>query len=203
MKLNLSKRFAESMAKKEVIDESEKELYAFGLNYGLMTLLNVVTTTFVGIVFGMLWQSLVFMVSYIPLRAYAGGYHSKTPQRCYLTSILMIVTAVLLIKNTEWTSVGSVIAVILTGLCIYVLAPADNKNRSLEKVEKKVFRKRVRLIWLSEFVLITGFFAVGDLVMAKCMIVGSGMAGFMLVIYYPRHLHRSADNQLSHQSKSS
>lgn len=189
MKLNLSKRFAELMAKNEAIDESEKELYAFGLNYGLMTLLNVITTAFIGIVFGMLWQSLVFMASYIPLRVYAGGYHSKTPQRCYLTSILMIITAVLLIKHIEWTSVGSMIAVLLTGLCVYVLAPADNDNRSLAKVERKVFRKRARLIWLSEFALIIGFFAAGNLVTAKCMIVGSGMAALMLVARCPRWLH--------------
>ena len=37
------------------------------------------------------FESIAFLVFYIPLRSYAGGYHASTPWRCYFISIVFII----------------------------------------------------------------------------------------------------------------
>ena len=56
----------------------------------------------IGLLFNMICESIIFMVSYSILRIYAGGYHASTPIRCYLFSIVMIVAVLLLMKSIPW-----------------------------------------------------------------------------------------------------
>ena len=73
-----------------VIAESEAALYRYGFDMALTMLLNIISTAAVGLIFGMVFESIAFLVCYIPLRSYAGGYHSETPLRCYFLSLAMI-----------------------------------------------------------------------------------------------------------------
>ena len=79
-----------SLIKNDLLQKSEVELYRFGIKRLLLFCINVITTIIIGIICNMLWQSVVFSIAYIPLRRYAGGYHAKTPQKCYLLSVLLI-----------------------------------------------------------------------------------------------------------------
>lgn len=95
IKCQLSHRIADLFVKNEVIACEDKDVYIYGLEQGFLMLTNIVTTILIGLVFRMVWQSIVFMMAYIPLRIYAGGYHTKTQLRCYLFSILLIVLSLL------------------------------------------------------------------------------------------------------------
>ncbi|WMM26571.1 accessory gene regulator B family protein [Tissierella sp. MB52-C2] len=61
-----------------VIEDEDRQIYAYGLHQGLLILLNITTTILIGFMFRAVWESILFMIVYIPLRAYGGGYHAKS-----------------------------------------------------------------------------------------------------------------------------
>ena len=77
----LSERIADGFEKQRVITSEDKEIYRYGVQQGWNLLLNLLTTIVIGVVCGMFWESVLFIVAYMPLRSFAGGFHAKTHTR--------------------------------------------------------------------------------------------------------------------------
>ena len=82
----------------EVIRDEDREIYYYGLYQGFLIIVNIITAIIIGVIFRMVWQSILFMLAYVPLRTYGGGYHAKTEGRCYLISIALASGVLLAIK---------------------------------------------------------------------------------------------------------
>ncbi|GEM_PF-2215752 len=106
---------ADELVLNNVINSEDIELYTYGIQQGLLILLNILTIVIVGQIFGMLLQSVAFMISYIPLRIYAGGYHARTPAGCYIGSVILIVAVLLGIKLIPWTNFICVTIALISG----------------------------------------------------------------------------------------
>ena len=133
--------------KNDIISSDDKELYSYGLHQGMILLLNIITTILIGLAFGMAWQSFVFMIAYIPLRSYAGGYHAKTQIGCYFISVLLIITALLGIRYIPWTITICLIVVLSAGGIIFFASPVENINKPLCSTEEKIaYKKKMRII---------------------------------------------------------
>ena len=103
-------------------------------------LLNIITTVVIGLFFGMIMQSLIFLVFYIPLRSYAGGYHAKTQIRCFATSVSIILIMMILIKYNVLSNIEYVICTIISIIIIIIFAPVEDKNKPLDDVEHKKYK---------------------------------------------------------------
>ncbi|MCQ4638514.1 accessory gene regulator B family protein [Anaerovorax odorimutans] len=163
------------------IEKEEKELYVFGVNQALLFLVNIVTTLGIGILFDMLWQSLLFTVAYIPLRRYAGGYHAKTPQICYCFSILLTICVLLSIKYILWENIQIAVVLFISFMVIMKKAPVASENKPLELYEKKLYKIRARLILLVEIVVAL----LAKLFLAEvtiCIVVAISCAAIMLLL---------------------
>lgn len=88
---HLANIFTNKLIKYQIIKVEDKELYVYGFWQGGIFIVNLVTVIIIGLLFNMLWQSLVFMVAYGLLRPMAGGYHARTQYNCYILSIILIV----------------------------------------------------------------------------------------------------------------
>lgn len=75
----ISESITKKLEEAHAIKSEDREIYLYGVKQGLTILLNLITICAIGIVSKMLWQSILFMAAYIPLRSCAGGYHAKTP----------------------------------------------------------------------------------------------------------------------------
>lgn len=146
----LSERIADGFEKQRVISSEDKELYRYGVQQGLNLLLNLLTTFVIGILCGMLMASILFIVVYMPLRSFAGGYHAKTHLRCYLYSILMITAVLLVIRFLPLGRLICSCLMFVGGIIIVLFAPVEDSNKPLDKVEQYVYRKRTRLIFALE-----------------------------------------------------
>lgn len=58
---------------KGIISESDFDLFEYGFNMGITVLLNLISTIVIGVIAGEVFESIAFLVFYIPLRSYAGG----------------------------------------------------------------------------------------------------------------------------------
>lgn len=88
--------------------------------------------------------------SYIAIRKFAGGYHAKTPARCYLCSLLISIIILSAIKLFCCTNIYILtLLIVIEILCVILIsriAPLDSDNNPLNSKEKKYYRKVSRVI---------------------------------------------------------
>ncbi len=148
MFIRLSKRIVRHCCKGEGSDENE--LYIFGVNQFLNMLLNILTALFIGILFGETFQIILFMLAYIPLRSYAGGWHSRTPLRCYIFSVIMLIVVSIGMKYLSVMEWMYYVILAVAMLVVFVLSPIEDRNRPLDEIEHKVYKRRTILIAAAE-----------------------------------------------------
>ena len=182
MKIDLSGKIAESLTNSGVITTEDRELYEYGLHHGLLMIINLLTTVVIGLLFKMVWQSFVFMIAYIPLRTYAGGYYAKTQFRCYLLSIVIMLAALFGIKQIPWTgSIGIGLTLCAIGIILY-FSPVEDKNKPLSSMEVKVYGKRARIILFIEIIIMLIMIILKQQQVAYCIAAEFVALSIMLIL---------------------
>lgn len=182
MVLGLTQKVVNQLIENGTIREEDKELYIYGLKQGLIIILNILTTIGIGFIFGMVWQSILFMVTYIPLRTYAGGFHAKKQINCYLFSIAITVIMLLVIKFIPQTDFIILGIALIAGSLILILAPIEDANKPLDKTEILVFRKRTRIIFGIQMSIIILLLFSGQKNISMCMSFSNFLLGCMLLL---------------------
>lgn len=132
------------MLKHGIIEAEDAEIYQFGFNQLMFIAINLTTTVIIGIVFSMLFESVIFLVSYMVVRVYAGGYHAKTQFRCYIISSIFIVLALMGVEYIIWEGFASIIAITIASMVIFKLSPVETKNKPLDEIETKIYKAKSR-----------------------------------------------------------
>ena len=138
---NISEKLATLLFSKDT-DEEKIELYEFAIYILFSSALHIGSMLIIGWLFGMMIESIIFYVSFILIRKFAGGYHAKTPLKCYFLSVLTIVISLLVLKYLHINNVGFYILVSLTLVSIVVimyLSPLNNIYKINDK-EKRIFK---------------------------------------------------------------
>lgn len=139
----LTNKFILILINRNIIKEEDKEIYSYGFNQILFMILNFITILTVGILFNMLFETIIFMITYIPIRIYAGGYHARTQTKCYIFSLFMLISALYIIKLQLISNILTIILLsIISFIIILSLAPVEDRNKTLDQKEIKVYKKR-------------------------------------------------------------
>ena len=100
------------------------------IRYGLDRIKSICTMTFVtllmGCIFQVFFQSIIFLVCFIALRKYAGGYHADTQNRCYVISTAIIAVALLAIRYMSDGSDNEIFILLqsLNFICLLYTSPS-------------------------------------------------------------------------------
>lgn len=150
MFLPLTDKIINGMEKRKRFDPQRKNIYRCGINQMLNMLLNIVTFFVIGLVFNKIVETIIFTFAYIPLRSYAGGFHASTPFRCWIISAIMLISVfsfmILVNPNVYVYDTMGLSAVFL----IILLSPVEDKNKPLDDIEIKVYKKRTIIILFTE-----------------------------------------------------
>lgn len=146
MKFTVPEKIVNSLIEIGTVSLEEKELYEYGIRQGILMVINVLTAILIGFVLGMAWQSIIFLLTYIPIRTCAGGYHASSQLTCYLLSIPFMFTALIGVKMLPWGGYLSFIALFCSAITIVLLAPVEDSNKPLDEIEKIVYRKKTRIV---------------------------------------------------------
>lgn len=153
MLLRFCNFFCDHLVKAKIIEETNKALYVYGLHQTLVMLINILLTLLIGYLLNMTLQSILFLILYIPIRSYAGGYHASTPMRCYCLSIILVIAVLTVMKTFPLSAFICMAGMILSGIIIFVLAPVQDANKPFTEKERQYFKKKTRLFLLSELLL--------------------------------------------------
>lgn len=129
-------------------DEGQKDnfdLYEYAIYIILSSAFHMATVIVLGLVFNLLTESLVFYLSFIVIRKFAGGYHAKTPTRCYIISIITIVLMLCIIK---WILIINYLSIyyslffseLVCVLILCFLSPLDTENKLLNGKERTIYK---------------------------------------------------------------
>jgi hypothetical protein CLOSPO_01728 len=151
-----SEKIADKLQCNNIIDVERYEICRYGINQLFTTILDFATILFIGFVFNMVLEGIIFTAAYIPIRIYAGGYHAKSPQRCWMFSAIMLLIVLCIIKYTPNNPIFFWIYTVLSLIScviIWTLSPVEDKNKILDEQENIVYRQRTRRILYAEISL--------------------------------------------------
>lgn len=167
------------LCENQIIKYEDKDVCRYGLEIFIDAVLEILSVIVISIFAGNFWHTIVFFLTFLPLRIYAGGYHADTKLRCYL--ILLFVYAIFwcIIKFfpekhmnfLNWS------AAFFSSVIIYIFAPIIHKNRKVSFAEKVFYRKISIILMLIETVTII----VGTLIFSNNRFVLSVTMGQLAV----------------------
>lgn len=131
------------MAEKGVIKNEDIELYRYGIRNGIILAGNLIITVLVGIVTGRLGVVLAFLLFFMMLRSYSGGFHLESKLGCFLLSVLVLLVP---IYTCDWVMKNvPEIVILLLGVAaiitVIVLSPVESIHKRLEPKERVYFRR--------------------------------------------------------------
>lgn len=139
----LTSKFINRLINNNIIKKEEAEIYSYGFKEMIFIILNLITTLFIGVLFNKVFEIILFMIMYIAIRVYAGGYHARTKLKCYMFSILMLTSVCYILKiNLLQSKFLVLILSIASSFLILFLAPVEDENKPLDKIEIKIYTKR-------------------------------------------------------------
>ena len=179
----LTDKFILALINRNIIKEEDKEIYSYGFNQILFMILNFITILIIGILFNMLFETIIFIITYIPIRIYAGGYHARTQTKCYIFSVFMLISALYIIKLQLMSNILIIILLsIISSIIILSLAPVEDKNKILDEKEIETYRK----IAIKNLVIILIFLIVSlilnNIIISSCICISLFYNNIMLII---------------------
>lgn len=151
-----------------IIQADEKELYDYGFFLLLSKIIFFIVTVFFGIVWNVLWCSILFFVQFVLIRGYAGGVHASKERDCILFTALSLffsVTAIHLLSQTHKTTLAMVV-MLISAAVILCLGPIESVEKPLTTSEYHHYKK------LTYVVVITATFtAYGLVILGSCSLL--------------------------------
>lgn len=135
---------------KKVIKDDGREIYQYGFEQVFSSLINIATMLLLGIILGIIYQSLVLILSFMALRSYSGGYHANTPLQCYLLTVMSISAALSIMKFITIDRFICLGLLVLSSVVILLLSPIGTANKPLDEIEKIIYRKKTIIVWSVE-----------------------------------------------------
>ena len=136
-----SKLILQYLLKKGVINDSsdEKEYYQYGIEITISSLLNIILIVGIGILFRNVIESIIFLVCFILIRQFTGGFHADTYLKCNCLFCVSFI-AVLIMYNTTFDKINIWCCVAISVLCtaiIIVNCPIKHVNKPIPKCKRK------------------------------------------------------------------
>lgn len=151
---NLAEDIAFLLIKHKIVDIEQREVYIYGLEVILLNGGLLIAFLVISLLCGEMINFWAYMIFFLPLRIFSGGYHADTSECCFILSTIMYgisvtVTKFLPILYTDfYWQISGIIAVLVT----LFFAPLINKNNLLNKSQKKRNRIIVYLLLIADLV---------------------------------------------------
>ena len=123
------------------ITSSRRPIYLYGFEL-----------LFVSVLFNGIEDGAIFLLTYIGLRVFCGGYHAKTHELCFVSSNFTFFVAWTFAKVLTCLNLQNpaMVLVVLSTIVILILAPIRNKNHPLSD---KAYRKNRKIAIIFVLVL--------------------------------------------------
>lgn len=191
----LAKVLVKWQIKKKYLSESDESLYTYAYELLIGQVVNILIACLLAIIFHAYITVFIYLVTYIPLRSYAGGHHAESFNVCTFVSAMLIGIACILVKliQPSYILFINIIGFLTSGLLLFLLSPVEDHNKPLDKAERVRYRRRSRGIWVIESALWLILYLAGYKKVSLAIILGHITLAFLLYLgimknkYLQRH----------------
>lgn len=147
----ISKRISAGLCKSGLIPSEDFELYAYGFFVILSRLMFLIIAAMLGILFGIVWESILFYIFFSMIRSYAGGIHAPKEWICILftTTLFFICIGSIKFLSLAHLDIFTHSLFLVSIMAILILSPLDTKEKPLNAKEKKLYKKKSYLFLLA------------------------------------------------------
>lgn len=173
-------------------DEERKdnyEIYEYAVYIILSSAFHIATIIALGLCFNLLVESLVFYFSFITIRKFAGGYHAKTPIKCYIISvvsstiILVLINIIpIIVSRFRFIEYFLLILGLFSLIIICYLSPLDTINNPLNNEEKILLKKITIFLSVSIYFISCLLIVFSVLNIGIAMMFGIFMSNLVLAL---------------------
>lgn len=151
---SLAALIADWLEKEKLISNDNRELYLYATITLLFELAPVIISCVIGIIMHMISESILFILPFIIIRKYSGGYHFKRPILCVVVSTAIIICALIVIRVLIHSKTALLILAVLVAVTVLCTSsPIDSEARMLSAKEIEKFGIIARIIAFSLFLL--------------------------------------------------
>lgn len=144
----ISSRIVKWLLRAGAISQQDKELYEYAAFSFLFSFMPLALAMVVGGLLGMFFEGIAFILPFVLIRKFSGGYHLNSSKVCFFLSTAIIILALLLIKYViaSGTVTYYMPFVIAAAIQIFITSPIDSEARQLRIKERCAFRRIARIM---------------------------------------------------------
>lgn len=138
------------------IQESNRKVYEYGYQLMIEAFINVVISLLLGAVLGCFKEVVFFLIVFMPLRSFCGGYHAAKTWQCTVLSNLVVLLVIVVSKVSLLAGIITPVYIlgdIVIGGMIVLFAPVDNENRRLGEKERRRYKMTASVVMSVEALL--------------------------------------------------
>lgn len=139
-----SKKILQYLLSMEVVEDTSESraYYQYGIEITLSSILNVVLILLLGIIFASILESTIFLISFIVIRQFTGGFHASSYFRCNLIFCTCFLAVLLICKIIEYKMslfimMGIILFSILSALRY---CPVEHENKPLSQWQQRTYK---------------------------------------------------------------
>lgn len=136
------------LIKRQIIIKEDEEIYFFGIKTMFIQTIHILLVIIMGFCIGLLLESILFLLVYLPLRVNAGGYHAPNNKWCFTITIFMNIFVLMVIKYLPIELIIYVVGMscLIIAPIIFKYAPIENIKKPLDMQERKAYATRTHWI---------------------------------------------------------
>lgn len=130
---------------KKLIEDEESEIYKYGYDLLIYTAGQILLLCVLGALIKQKLSTIVYIIVFVSLRQYVGGYHASSRVRCTVMTVMsyMVVMGLVIIVDKWWQSPMIFASTSILSICIIVrYAPIENENKPLSRIQIQKNRKK-------------------------------------------------------------
>ena len=163
------------------INSEDREIFAYGIRRLILISFMILTFTVIGIVMNGLLNILIFLIFFIPLRKYAGGFHCEGQLNCYMGSCLCVILAIIIAREFNNYNFLLILSAI-SAISIITFAPVQDRHKKLTENEKKVFKRKTLILLAIDAIICIIFSLLKLFPFLKLIIVGVLIEGLLIIL---------------------
>jgi len=138
----LASRITKRWIGRNIITSDVYDCYVYGWEIILLTLLEITNILIIGICTNSLGNALIFLVTFVLVRKYTGGYHADTCLKCNVCLVIIYLLNLYVTFNYGADITTLIIITMVSGLIIiYKIGPIENINKQLSNDQKRLNKK--------------------------------------------------------------
>lgn len=167
-----------------IINKDEREVYIYGTELILSSIVGILALIFVSICTGKYFQWLPFLIGFVPLRLLGGGYHAKNHRGCIITFTSVYFVCTILTETVKREKPMIVMFSLLVFFTIFLFSPIEAKNKTLSISVRTTNRRKSIVLALINAIITTLYVSniIRDSIWITTYLTGFISAGIFMLI---------------------